>query len=77
MQLALFDDFIPGRVEAGAVVDLSAAVGPRIMAMQPRARMNAIIEAFEALRPALETADGPRRALGAVRLRALRPLTSP
>ncbi len=75
MQLAQFEDFIPGRVEGDAIVDLSAAAGPAIMGLRPAARMNAIIAAFDDLRPRLASADGPKRALSSVRLRT--PVSEP
>ena len=70
MKLAVFDDYVPGRVEGAEVVDLSAAAGPAIMGLRPAARMAAIIADFARLGPILATAEGPRRPLSAVRLRA-------
>lgn len=76
MKLALFDDYVPGRVENDSVVDLSRAVGEAIMALGPKRRMNAIIAEFDRLGPALASADGPRRPLAEVQLRAPSPRPS-
>jgi 2-keto-4-pentenoate hydratase/2-oxohepta-3-ene-1,7-dioic acid hydratase in catechol pathway len=73
MKLAVFDDWLPGRIEGDAVVDLSEDVGPEIMRLRPTARMNAIIADFDRLGPLLAAADGPRWPLGEVRLRAPAP----
>jgi 2-keto-4-pentenoate hydratase/2-oxohepta-3-ene-1,7-dioic acid hydratase in catechol pathway len=73
MKLALFDDFIPGRVEGDSVVDLSAAVGDEVMRLRPGARMGAIIAAWDRLGAALALADGPRLPLEGVMLRAPAP----
>lgn len=70
MKLALFDDYLPGRVEDGVLVDLSGAVEPEIMRLRPPTRMNAIIADWERLSARLAGAEGPRRPLSEVRLRA-------
>jgi 2-keto-4-pentenoate hydratase/2-oxohepta-3-ene-1,7-dioic acid hydratase in catechol pathway len=75
VKLALFDDFIPGVVVGDRIVDVRAVL-PGVMALSPAERMPRLIEAFTALRPALEqAAAGPGLPLGAVRLRA--PLPRP
>jgi len=73
MKLVLFDDHRPGRIVEGGIVDLSSAVGSDIMGLEGRRRMNALIEGFEALRPALEAVSGPVLPLESVRLRAPSP----
>lgn len=71
MKLALFDNYIPGVVNDGQIVDLSAAVGESVMALAPALRMNAIISEFDRLRDRIaEAAAGRGKPLESVRLRA-------
>jgi 2-keto-4-pentenoate hydratase/2-oxohepta-3-ene-1,7-dioic acid hydratase in catechol pathway len=70
MKIALFDDYIPGLVGGNTITDLSDAVGATVMREQPRDRMLALIERFDALRPRIMQAVGPQHPLSSVRLRA-------
>jgi len=71
MKLALFDDYIPGVVNDGRIVDVSAAAGAGVMALAPGLRMNAIISEFDRLRDRIaDAATGRGKPLESVRLRA-------
>jgi 2-keto-4-pentenoate hydratase/2-oxohepta-3-ene-1,7-dioic acid hydratase in catechol pathway len=71
MKLALFDNYIPGVVNDGRIVDLSAAAGESVMALAPVLRMNAIISEFDRLRDRIaDAATGRGKPLESVRLRA-------
>ncbi|MSQ24320.1 MAG: FAA hydrolase family protein [Chloroflexi bacterium] len=76
MQLVLFDNHTPGLLKGDSVVDVTAAVRD-VAGRNGQETMEAIIENFERLRPALERElrDGPALPLSAVRLRA--PLPRP
>lgn len=73
MKICLFDDYTPGLVVGEEVIDLSEIVGAAIMAQRPRHRMTALIEDFGSLRNAIAKADGPRKPLASVQLRAPMP----
>mgnify|MGYP006902227210 FL=1 len=70
MKICLFDDYTPGLVDGDDVIDLSDVVGAAVMAQRPMHRMTALIEDFCSLRDAIAKADGHRRPLGSVQLRA-------
>jgi 2-keto-4-pentenoate hydratase/2-oxohepta-3-ene-1,7-dioic acid hydratase in catechol pathway len=71
MKLALFDDYTPGVVIDGRIVDLSAAVGEGVMALAPVLRMNAIISEFDRLRDRIaDAATGRGKPLESATLRA-------
>jgi len=77
MKLALFDNYIPGVMNDGRIVDLSAAVGESVMALAPVLRMNAIISEFDRLHDRIaDAATGRGKPLESVRLRAPAPRPS-
>lgn len=57
MKLVLFDDYIPGALVDGGVVDLSDAAGRDIMALPGEARMPAIIARWDEIGARLESAS--------------------
>ncbi|MPZ13072.1 MAG: fumarylacetoacetate hydrolase [Chloroflexi bacterium] len=74
MKLVLFDDYRPGVLNNGAVVDVSAATAALGVASYRRL-MPTVIEQFDRLRPAFEriASSDPGRPIGDVRLRAPNP----
>lgn len=73
MRIALFDDYRIGLVTGESIVDLSGAL-PAIMDLPGLERMNALISGFSHYREILASAaDGPRRPLADVTLRAPTP----
>lgn len=71
MKLALYDDYIPGLIVEGGIVDLSAAVGPAVMGAPPAERMIVLIERFEDLKDEVARAgEQAARRLSEVALRA-------
>ncbi len=74
MKLALFDEYIPGVVSGGQIIDLSGAVGKSVMDLHPMDRMTAIISDFGHLRNRIaDAATGQGKPLSGVRLRAPMP----
>ena len=74
MKLVLFDDYRPGVLQDGRVVDVSPAI-EELAVSSYRKLMPTIIEQFDRLRPAFEriAASDSGRPLGEVRLRAPNP----
>jgi 2-keto-4-pentenoate hydratase/2-oxohepta-3-ene-1,7-dioic acid hydratase in catechol pathway len=71
MKIALFDDYIPGIVKDGQILDVSGAVGEAVMSLPPMLRMNALIADFDRLRDRIAAASsGAGKPLDSVRLRA-------
>ncbi|WP_340315817.1 fumarylacetoacetate hydrolase family protein [Rhizorhabdus argentea] len=70
MKIALIDDYRPAVLRGEGVVDISRAVPGTIMAQRPKDRMLSFIEAFDDIRAAIESFDGPVIPLDQVRLRA-------
>jgi 2-keto-4-pentenoate hydratase/2-oxohepta-3-ene-1,7-dioic acid hydratase in catechol pathway len=70
MKICVFDDYRPGLVLGDEVVDLSAVAGDEIMRQKPLLRMLSFIEEFGRLRDAVANAQGPRKPLSSVTLRA-------
>jgi 2-keto-4-pentenoate hydratase/2-oxohepta-3-ene-1,7-dioic acid hydratase in catechol pathway len=75
MKLALFNDHRIGLVRGDRIFDVSDIAGSDLMALLPAQRMPALMERFEALRPALEAVGGEGAPLAAAHLRA--PLPRP
>src|SRR5713226_2397533 len=71
MKLALFNDYVPGVVNGGRIIDLSGIVGPVVMSLPPADRMLALIADFDRLRAKItEGAGGQGLPLAQVQLRA-------
>lgn len=70
MKIAIFNDYRPGLVRGEEILDLSEIAGDSVMSQRPRDRMLSFIERFEALRPAIEKAEGPAIPLSKVTLHA-------
>lgn len=76
MKLVLFDDYIPGALVEGGVVDLSEAVGRKIMELPAHERMPAMIDQWDAIGGQLDDAARQQKPLDRMpRLRA--PLPRP
>lgn len=74
MRLVMFDDYVPGLLRDGEVVDLTPALGD-IARLPWDERMPAIIAGYDRLRPALarQAAEGNGVPVESVRLRAPNP----
>ena len=69
MKLALYDDYIPARVDGDRITSL-APLMPDVMAVPGRYRMTALIEDWDRLKPEVEAYQGESLPLAGVRLRA-------
>jgi Fumarylacetoacetate (FAA) hydrolase family len=77
MNIALFDEYVPGLVRDQEIVDLSDVLPKAIMDAPPAYSMSLLIERFADVRADLERALAcPGRPLSGVRLRAPSPMPS-
>jgi len=76
MKLVLFNDFVPGVLKGGQVVDVSGVVAdiPRI---GPQSLMSGLIERFGQYRPALERAADESSGVPVNQVRLRAPLPEP
>ncbi len=77
MELALFNEYIPGLRSRDRIVDISGVVGRSVMDRPATDRMNALISEFDSLRDRIARAASDQgQPLASVRLRAPQPRPS-